>query len=124
VLNLALIGPFGHVGIALATGIAAWVNAGLLALLLNRQGRWRADARLVSRGARIAAAAVAMGLLLWAARAVLFDDLLLLRGFRWGALAALLGLGAVAYAVLALAFRAADVAELRGYLRRRQRADR
>ena len=118
-LNLALIRPFGHVGIALATSLAAWANAGALAYLLRRQGRWREDARLLSRTARIALAAALMGASLWGARAVLFDDLLALRLYRWGALAGLLALGGAAYVALALAFRAADVAEIRGYLRRR-----
>lgn len=39
-----LIRPFGHVGIALASGIATWVNAGLLLWLLRRQGRSLLDA--------------------------------------------------------------------------------
>ena len=117
-LNLALVRPLGHVGIALATSLAAWANAGALAWLLRRQGRWREDARLVSRGARILLAAALMGLTLWGARAVLFDDLLALRLYRWGALAGLLGLGAAAYAALALALRAAHPAEIKAYLRR------
>jgi putative peptidoglycan lipid II flippase len=120
VLNLALIRPLGHVGIALATSLAAWANAGALAWLLRHQGRWREDARLLSRGARIALAAALMGFALWGARAVLFDALLALRLYRWGALAGLLALGGLAYVALALAFRAADVAEIRGYLRRRR----
>ncbi|MCU0984377.1 MAG: polysaccharide biosynthesis C-terminal domain-containing protein, partial [Acetobacteraceae bacterium] len=120
VLNLLLIRPFGHVGIALATGIAAWVNAASLAYLLRRQGRWREDARLVSRALRILLAATAMGLALWALRVWLVDELLLLRGFRWGVLAGLIGAGGLVYATLALALRAADLGELRGYLRRRR----
>jgi putative peptidoglycan lipid II flippase len=119
-LNLALIRPFGHVGIALATSAAAWANAGALAWLLRRQGRWREDRRLLSRGARIALAAALTGLALWAARAAVFDGLLALRHWRWGALAGLLGLGAAAYAAVALATRAADLAEISGYLRRRR----
>ncbi len=122
VLNLLLIRPFGHVGIALATGIAAWVNAGSLAYLLRRQGRWREDRRLVSRALRILVAATAMGLALWGLRVCLADELLLLRGFRWGVLAGLIGAGGLVYAALALALRAADLGELREYLRRRRRA--
>lgn len=34
-----LITPLGHVGIALASGIATWVNAGLLLWFLHQQGR-------------------------------------------------------------------------------------
>ncbi|MBP9828848.1 MAG: murein biosynthesis integral membrane protein MurJ [Proteobacteria bacterium] len=37
ILNLLLIGPFLHVGMALATGIAAWVQAGLLAWKLSQK---------------------------------------------------------------------------------------
>ena len=120
VFNLALIRPLGHVGIAVATSLSAWANAGALAYLLRRQGRWREDRRLLSRGARIALAAAGMGLALWAGRVALFDDLLALRHWRWGALAGLLGLGGAAYAALALASRAADLAEIIGYLRRRR----
>ena len=36
-LNLLLIGPFLHVGMALATGLAAWVQAGLLAWKLSQK---------------------------------------------------------------------------------------
>jgi hypothetical protein len=61
-----------------------------------------------------------MGLALWGLRVALADELLLLRGFRWGVLAGLIGAGGLIYAALALALRAADVAELRGYLRRRR----
>jgi putative peptidoglycan lipid II flippase len=120
VFNLALIRPLGHVGIAVATSLSAWANVGALAYLLRRQGRWREDRRLLSRGARIALAAAGMGLALWAGRVALFDDLLALRHWRWGALAGLLGLGGAAYAALALASRAADLAEIIGYLRRRR----
>ncbi len=38
-LNLALIGPFAHVGLALATSLAAWMQTGLLAHRLRRRGR-------------------------------------------------------------------------------------
>jgi len=39
-----LIKPYGHIGIALASGIATWVNAGLLLWLLRRQGHPLLDA--------------------------------------------------------------------------------
>jgi putative peptidoglycan lipid II flippase len=35
--NLALIGPFGHVGLALSTALSAWVNVGLLYWTLRRR---------------------------------------------------------------------------------------
>ncbi len=38
-LNLALIGPLAHVGLALATSLAAWLQTGLLVHRLRRRGR-------------------------------------------------------------------------------------
>lgn len=43
VLNLILMQFLGHVGIALATGLAAWVNGGALAVILHRRGHLEAD---------------------------------------------------------------------------------
>ncbi|PWC30269.1 murein biosynthesis integral membrane protein MurJ [Teichococcus aestuarii] len=45
-LSLTLTQFFGHVGIALATSLAAWVNAGLLSGILARRGHFVADRRL------------------------------------------------------------------------------
>jgi putative peptidoglycan lipid II flippase len=46
VLNLILMGPMLHAGLALATAISAWLNAGLLAWFLHRRGYMRMDRRL------------------------------------------------------------------------------
>lgn len=67
VLNLLLMGPLRHVGLALATSIAAWLNAALLYLNLHRRGQFALDARLKSRLLRVIAscgfmAAVLFGL--------------------------------------------------------------
>ena len=65
-LNLILIIPLAHVGLALATSIAAWVNAGLLYYYLRRDGHYIVDAQLKSKIWRIiAAAAVMCAVLLW-----------------------------------------------------------
>ena len=60
-LGLALIEPLGHVGIALATGITAWMNAVLLGWLLHRQGNFQIDDRLRRRAPRLLAAGLVMG---------------------------------------------------------------
>jgi len=54
-----------QVGIALATALAAWVNAGLLGFRLHREGFLRPDARLKRRLPRIVLASVLMGVGLW-----------------------------------------------------------
>jgi putative peptidoglycan lipid II flippase len=57
----------GHIGIALATSLAAWTNALLLGFTLLRRGHLVADATLKRRGALIMLASVIMGGALWAA---------------------------------------------------------
>lgn len=67
-LNLALILPLAHVGLALATSIAALVNAGLLLRGLRREGVWRPQPGWRGLLLRLGVATGAMvGLLLWAA---------------------------------------------------------
>ena len=53
VLALLLIWSLAHVGIALATAISAWLNAGLLARGLRRDGLLQPDAQLQRRLPRI-----------------------------------------------------------------------
>ncbi len=60
VLNLLLMGPFLHVGIAAATVVSAWINAGLLFYMLHRRGHLEIDARLKWRFPRLVVATVGM----------------------------------------------------------------
>ncbi|MBI3673970.1 MAG: murein biosynthesis integral membrane protein MurJ [Rhizobiales bacterium] len=57
----------GHVGIALATSLAAWVNAAQLGLTLSRRGHFGMDERFRERAPRIVVSALLMGLGLVAA---------------------------------------------------------
>jgi putative peptidoglycan lipid II flippase len=59
-LNLALLPRLGHVGIALSTALAAWLNAGLLARTLARRGDLAPDRRLARRGLGLIAATAVM----------------------------------------------------------------
>jgi len=61
---LATIGTWGHVGIALATSTASWLNAGLLAFLLARRGAFEASPRLRGRALRLAVSNLVLALLL------------------------------------------------------------
>ena len=70
-LNLALMGPLKHVGPALATAIAAWLNVTLLAVFLRRRDYWRPDALVIARSARMLAATLLMAAALLAERHVL-----------------------------------------------------
>ena len=64
-LNLWLINYFGHVGIALASSISAWLNVVLLVFFLSRRGHYQADRRLVIRIAGILGASAVMAAVLW-----------------------------------------------------------
>ena len=80
VLNIALVGPFAHAGLALASSLAAWLNAGLLLKSLRSEDGFRPRPGWGKLLARVAAAAVVLTLSLawlqgdaqaWMARTVL-----------------------------------------------------
>lgn len=120
VLSLALFFAIGHVGIALATAAAAWVQAGTLGVWLRRAGHLRLDDRLRRRLPRIAAASAVMGGGLLAGHWGLADWLAAGPERAIPALALLVAGGAGGYGALALATGAADLEMLKGYLRRRR----
>ncbi|RNE94013.1 murein biosynthesis integral membrane protein MurJ [Marichromatium sp. AB32] len=77
VLDLALMGPLGHAGLALATTLAALLNALLLLRALRRDGSYRPRPGWPALGAAVLGASLAMaGMLHWA-----------LGTLDWGALA-------------------------------------
>lgn len=117
--NLALMPVLAHVGIALATTLAAWLNAGLLAWLLVRRGHFRPDARLRQRALRIASAVAAMAVAVAAATRGL--DPWLTAGTATGALAlaAVIVVGLAVYGIAGTLLGAARPAELLGAMRRR-----
>jgi len=120
--SIGLFLPLGHVGIALATSIAAWVNAGLLFRRLTARGFLVLDDQLRRRLPRIGLASAAMGAALWAAAAGL---MLWFDGSTWLRIAGLVILvagGLAAYGALALALRAASAEEFKMQFRRRSRS--
>ncbi|MEZ5670623.1 MAG: murein biosynthesis integral membrane protein MurJ [Alphaproteobacteria bacterium] len=120
-LTPLLMWPLGHVGIALATAVAAWANAVGLWVVLRRRGHLAIDSGLARRAPRIVACSLAMALVLaglaWA-------------GDGWLAagaperLAATIGLLAVGGLAFAAGVQLSGGADLRVVLRmvRRRRA--
>jgi len=117
--NLVLMPLFAHVGIALATTLAAWLNAGLLAWLLARRGHLRVDARLRARAPRIVGAAAVMAAAVAAAAHGLEPWLTAGSAEGAAALAAVVAVGLVVYAGVGTLLGAAAPAELKAALRRR-----
>jgi putative peptidoglycan lipid II flippase len=114
-LNLALMRPLQHVGMALATATAAWVNLGLLGWHLHRRDHFKLDARLRSRAWRILAACLIMSAALWGAQIILAP---LWHYWRLGALAAMIVIGLAVYGAAILATRTITIGEFKGMLRR------
>ncbi len=99
---LALMQMLAHVGIALATALAAWLNAGLLAHGLVRRGHWTIDRRPLLRSARALGASLVMGAALLALLAPLAATLAAHGPLRWAALGGLVTLGLAVYAGAAI----------------------
>ncbi len=64
-MNLALVGPLAHAGLALSIGLASCLNAGLLFRGLRKRGAYVAAPGWGRFGLRLAAALAVMGLVLW-----------------------------------------------------------
>lgn len=118
VLNLVLMQPFGHVGIALASSVSAWLNVFLLIAVLAKRGHYKADRRLMSRLLGIAGASVVMAGALWFAAAWAVPWLDGPIAEQVAALAALVIGGLALYLIAARLFGVYAVAEIRGMLRR------
>ncbi|MDP7642100.1 MAG: murein biosynthesis integral membrane protein MurJ, partial [Alphaproteobacteria bacterium] len=119
-LNLILMGPLGHVGIALATTLSGWLNAALLARGLHRRGYFTADQRLRRRLPRMLLATAAMALALWAVSGALSGPLGASLGSGVGSLIALMVTGIITYGLIARAAGGAYVADLKGFWRRQE----
>ena len=65
-LSLLLFPLLAHVGIAIATSVAAWANAALLAIWLGRRGHFRLSGTDWRKHGLILVAALAMAAILWA----------------------------------------------------------
>jgi len=117
--SLVLFIPLGHIGIAIATSLAGWVNAALLVGTLSRRGHFAVDAPLRRRLQRIVFAALLMGLALWLCawmmEAWLTAPAIVVRAL---ALALLVALGMGLYAAAAQLTGAFDLRQLREMLGR------
>lgn len=112
-LNVALIFPLKHVGIALATALAAWINVGQLTYGLIRRDYFAIDARLKKSLIGITLSSAVMGLLVWYVSTLLDAPL---HGDSIAKISALLGLillGMVSYGVMTLATGSIALADLK-----------
>ncbi|WND03744.1 murein biosynthesis integral membrane protein MurJ [Temperatibacter marinus] len=117
--NLLLIGPFGHVGLALGTAIAAWVNVLLLYGSLHLRGHFSLikGVRLKLVKFLLSAVVMAYGLMVASAylRPFFAEDTL----GRVGALAALIVGGGLLYFIVLLLIRGIGLSEFRAIFSRK-----
>ena len=116
--NLVLVWPLGHVGIALATALAAWTNAGALWFVLHRRGHFHIDARLARALPRLLAATVVMAAVLFGLGVLIEPMVGSTLPSRAFGLSVLLGTGAASYLLAARALHVFTLAELKSQFSR------
>ena len=114
---------WGHVGVALSTAVAAWINMILLYRMLRNRGQLQLDARFKAKAIRIVLASAAMGTVLWLINP--FADQHMVKGVaeRITALIALCSVGAGVYGVAILAFGTYHKSELKALFSRPKKAN-
>ncbi len=121
VLNLILIHPFAHVGMAMATSIASWVNLALMIYILHKRGLYRPDGLLKERLAKMLLSAAIMSLVIAVMQRACFEYF----PEQHSAMLALLlcvftGAGMAIYGVMLLALKTTSVAEVKAQLMRKK----
>lgn len=118
ILNLVLMQSMAHVGMALATTIAGWVNAGAMGYILYKRKVFVPDALLVFRLMRITGASLLMAGCVWLAyiqwETYFYDG----GHMRYFAMAVLVSLGLLIFGISTLLLRIVTREQLRGYFKR------
>lgn len=109
------LGWLPHLGIAVATAVGGWLNAGLLWVTLVKRGHFVLDRRMVRSLLMIVLASVVMGIALVATAHYLSDAFRREQGFlvHLGALTLLVGAGLAVYAAATVATGALKLRQLR-----------
>ena len=116
--NLLLMGPFRHVGMAMATSIASWVNLAAMAWILYKRDVFVPDVKLITRLKKMLLATVIMALILYLTGgffAAFYEQSLLHRGV---ALTCVIAIGAITYLGAVLLLKAYDAACIHRIIKR------
>ncbi len=119
VLNLLLIHPFAHVGMALATTIAGWLNVSLLVWQLEKRNLFAVDSALTRRLPRILISSVVMSAALLLITPLFAPFWSMLFAWKFSGLLLLCAVGVAAYGFALLGSKAVTLRELKGYVRRK-----
>ena len=118
-LSLSLFPSLGHVGIAIATSISAWVNLSLLVGTQWKRGDFKPDQLTIKRLSLLLLASLVMGAAIWVGRELIASSLLE-GGFflRFIGVGGLISFGATLYFVLCFVTGAIDGSKIKRLLRR------
>ncbi|WP_032112723.1 murein biosynthesis integral membrane protein MurJ [Candidatus Paracaedibacter symbiosus] len=119
ILNLVLMQFFAHVGLALATSLAAWVNASLLYAGLKRRHWFRLTPAFWILTGKVVIATAAMGLGLWAFALVGSDMLNHGVGLEVFYIFLSVMVGLAVYAVFSVSFKLINLTKIKQALLRR-----
>ena len=111
VFSIILFDSLGHIGIAIATSIAAWVNVALL--LFGLRNFWKPDARLKYRMPKIFIASIVMGSLLWILHQTIKEMFNHDFWLRLGGVSMLVIFGITIYFFIVFKFKASSIKELK-----------
>lgn len=117
--NLLLMGPFGHIGLAIATTISGWTNLLLLGIILHRRNIYRLNAGMIAFIAKCllccalmaASLAVIMMLIPLDNDAATFDKIL--------QTAILVVVGSLVYAVTVMLFNVVPLKTIKSWIKRK-----
>jgi len=118
---LQYFGYLPHVGIAIATTLAAWLNVAQLWRELGKRGHYRSDAQLTRNLPRILFCSLLMGAAVWVLELWLEDFFLRENGVlvQFSALVVLVGGGFLVYAIAVVALEIIEPRVILRQLRRR-----
>ncbi len=119
ILNLVLMGPFQHIGLALATAMSAWLNTILLAYYLRKKSIFKIDSRIKKRVPRMFISSAIMAAGLWLLERVISESFVGEKIEQITALAILIITGVALYAIAAHFSGAIHLSEIKTLAMRR-----
>ncbi|MEX0298817.1 MAG: murein biosynthesis integral membrane protein MurJ, partial [Kordiimonas sp.] len=117
VLNIVLIQYFAHVGLAIATAIAAWVNAIILYIVLKKRGHITLEKQTIARLIKCIVSTAVMGTAVYYTSAALSHFFQQESMLRIAALGGLIICGVVSYIVAIAVMRTFSLSDIKGFIR-------
>ncbi len=121
-LSLILIHWLQHVGIALATSIAGWINVVCLFILARKRNFIHLDKKLKKNAVKVLLATILMAIVLWLGKEYLNPWIFGTENlYRVLGLILLIALGAIVYGISVIGFGVVDKKTLKSYLKRKDK---